>query len=145
MPSTKNVLIVVALVTAVIAFIGLFLRNLMGKPVRGTLRAPQGKNHVDVTVSDDKPLRPFKYSQVFEVAVVAKTADQVAVAYKDKPVGVADPSNPYTRVLHKLLDRHPSVVVSAVIMSIDDKGRPLMQLCLPDAGWFKRALKPYGE
>ena len=145
MTSPKQALLVVALVAAVIAFIGLFLRNLMGKPVRGTLRAPQGKNQVDVAVRNDKPLRPFKYSQVFEVAVLAEAAEQVIVAYKDQPVGIADPSNPYTQVLQKLLDRQPNVVVSAVIMSIDDKGRPLMRLCLPEASWFKRALDQHRE
>lgn len=142
MLSNKLVLLAVAMVAAVTVIIGLFLRNVMGKPVRGVLHVPQGKTRVGIGVLNDKPLRPFKYGQVFEVTVLAETeaCAMGTLEYRGTPVGVADASSSYVQALDKLARENRRVLVSAVIATIDGEGRPVIELELPSTSWFKRAL-----
>ena len=147
-----RVLLAVALI-GIVAFFGFgILQSWLGKPLRGTLSIPQGKNRLDITLCDDQPLRPFKYDQVFDVIVLPGThtapsappsgapSEYGALAYKGTLIGFADDANSYGRYLTELADTYPTVKASAVVIGLDPQGKPLMQLNLPGAKWFVKAL-----
>ena len=122
------------------------------KPVRGTLRVPQGKARVKLTVCDDRPLRPFKYGQVFDATFLAgeqgatcvSTGERRtgigAIAYRGTTLGFADASSARVQVLAELARRNHKVVVPVVVSGLDVEGNPVIELLLPGAAWFQRAV-----
>lgn len=148
----KGVVFVV-LIAAVVGIAFSFLRTLMGKSTRGVLHVPQGKNIVPVIVCQEKPLKPFKFSQAFDVVFIANPttitnqytgevlSGPCAIEYRNKPVGFMDHSSRYVHVLSKLGRKNKKLVVSAMVQATDEDGRPIMHLRLPDDKWFLRALK----
>jgi hypothetical protein len=136
-PTEQHVLIALALIAVVGIFIAVFLRSWLGRAVRGTLHVPQGKDRVSVEVSVGQSAVRFKYGQVFEVAI----DEAGVVTHKGKEIGSTDVSNPYVRLLSKLAERYQRVEVSALVVNFDESGKPVIELEMPDAGWFKRAVK----
>ena len=131
------------------------LKSVLGKPVRGILHVPHGKNRIAVDVFDNGCLRPFKYGQVFEASfdsnertMTSSDTGEVrtsvaALLYRGKPFGFVDAANSYTKVLMQLAAKYPQLVVPAVVSTLDAEGRPVIDILLPDAKWFHRAL--YGQ
>ncbi|MDO4539045.1 MAG: hypothetical protein Q4B54_12850, partial [Coriobacteriales bacterium] len=112
----KAILLVV-LVVVVGAMMVTYVKNFLGKSVRGALHVPQGKNRVHADVLDSQPLKPYKYSQVFEVQVSAEERtikDEIsgqsltstgALIYKNAPIGFIDPTTSHAIALAKLADK----------------------------------------
>ncbi len=146
-------IVLVVFTIAVGAFIFSYIKNYMGKAVRGVLHIPQGKNQLEVDVFNDESLKPYKFAQVFEVQVLAdeqtmsdeRTGETHtgtgALSYKNKPFGFTDASSNYTKALAILAHKHKKVFARAVITSTNSEGRPIVQLELPDEYWFAKALK----
>ncbi|MDO4798124.1 MAG: hypothetical protein Q4A01_08925 [Coriobacteriales bacterium] len=151
---TYEIRIVVAvLAIAVLAIMaGNYLRSFTGNPVRGVMRVPQGKVRVPVVVCDGNPLKPYKFNQVFEVAVAAgqTTLENIytgteqsgvgVLEFKGTPVGFADGTDLYDKALDRLAGKHKRVTAQAVLVGTDNDERPIMQLLLPPAQWFAKAL-----
>lgn len=135
---------VVAVVVGVIVLAISFLKSIIGKASRGVLHVPQGKDRLDVSVRDDVGLRSFRYGQTFEVHFVPSEAEGgiATISYKNKPVGLICNTTTHSLALLKLAEKHPKVMVQAVVAGLDSNGRPLMQVMLPNDAWFKRALSP---
>lgn len=155
MDSTRLIIFTSVVVAALVAFIMVYVPNWLGKPVRGTLRVPQGKNRVKVSMFDDAPLRPFKYGQVFEASFSpveqeltsiysGETQTGVGTLYfRGKPFGFADQDDQYTEVLAKLAEISDKIIVQTVVTSLDNDNRPVVELCLPNPTWFAHAFKAY--
>jgi hypothetical protein len=142
--------VLVLIVLAIVA--GNYVRSYTGNPVRGVLRVPQGKERVPVVACDGGPLKPYKYNQVFEVAVAAgnttivdaytgaQTSGVGALEFKGEPIGFVDGSEKFDRALDRLASKHKRVTAQAVLVGLESDGRPIMQLLLPSAQWFAKAL-----
>ncbi len=145
--------VVAIAVLGIIAF--RYVKSVMGYTVRGVMRAPQGKNAVDIFVCDNEVLKPYKFSQVFEVSAVPGTQPAIdriagnerrgggAIAYKGTTFGFADTSSRSVEALMKLAGTHEKVFASAVMYGVDNDGRPIVKLLLPDEMWFVKALTPH--
>ncbi len=156
---SPEVLAIVGIVIGIILvlFIISLVKSYFGKPVRGVLRVPQGKERVEVILCDDTVLRPFKYGQVLDVQVLPgkhtirntrkgkRYTGRAALAYKNTPIGFADSSSRYVQALAKLADEHKKTMVGMAVISIDEQGEPIAEVYLPDASWFKRAWKSATE
>lgn len=148
----KGIVFGVLLVALAVVVI-MFIRNVMGKSTRGVLHVPQGKTIVPVVVCQQNSLKSIKYSQVFDVDLIAEpttitneyTGEELsgtcAIEYRNKPVGFMDQSSRYVGVLSKLGQNNRKLVVSAMLLAADEDGRPIMHVRLPDDKWFLRALK----
>ena len=147
----KVILLIVLTIAVSIFAIGI-LQSWLGKPFRGTLRVPQGKSSLDVIVCDDKPLRPFKYDQVFDVTVVpgeqiitnstthAPQTGYGALSHRGTLFGFVDDANQYGHHLSDLAQAYTKVTVCATVIGIDSDGRPLVRLKFPGTSWFAKAL-----
>ena len=135
-----KIAIVIALVVAVGALFVAYFKGFMGKPVRGVLRVPQGRNRVPVVVQDDAVLRPFRFGQAFEAKATSQ-GQALAISLGGATIGYADEASAYVRVLLGLAERHKGLVVSTVVTSLDENRRPVVNLLLPNDKWFARAMK----
>lgn len=152
MTDTMRALFIVLVIVLVAGFMTGYLKSVFGKPVRGIMRVPQGKNRMPIDVFDDSPLRPYKYGQVFEATFEpdeltltnAETGEKRtstgAILFRGRPLGFADGANAFTAALMHLSEKYQKVTVSAVISTLDPEGRPVIELVLPNAKWFSRAL-----
>ncbi len=137
----KGVFIFIAIfVVGFLAFS--YVKGFMGKPMRRKLKVPLGREVVTVHVVDGACLKPYKFSQAFDAETELEPNGEVGLLYRGKKFGIADPSSDYSKVLAKLVEKNDKVVVQAMVVSMDGDGNPLVQIMLPDAGWFRRAFKP---
>ena len=148
-----RVVISVLVIVALVVFLVSYLKSMMGKPFGKTLRVPRGKTSVKVDVFDDRPMRPFRYGQAFDVVLTlpkqtltsmytgeTRTSAGV-ISFKGTPVGFMCDTNSFTQTLMKLAEKYPKVIVQAAVMGTDADDRPIMELQLPDTKWFLKALK----
>jgi hypothetical protein len=142
MASDRLILIALGLILVAGICVFLFARSVLGKSVRGVLHVPQGRTRVDVKT--DPNVRPtmFTYAQTFEANYARDERGQGVLVYSGKTIGSVSASEPRVRALNKLTDKHKHVAVSVAVASFDAAGLPILQLALPDDGWFRRALKP---
>lgn len=151
MLAVRAVFILVVLV-ALALFLASFLKSVMGKPLGKTLSVPRGKTSMKVDVCDDGPMRPFRYGQVFDVLLTpAEKAPAGAqgqepqvgtdVTYKGVKVGFVDASSSYGQALMALAAGYPKVLAQAAVMGTEADGRADLELMLPNAKWFAKALK----
>ena len=157
MMSDVKVIIAVAIITVLVIAAILYIRGVLGRPTRGVLHVPQGRNIVPVIVCQDAHLRPFKYDQTFDAVVVAgdtyiqnaytgrRQTGECAIAFKNKPIGFVDSTDSFVLVLSKLANTYKKVTVKAVIISMNSNGQAVLELKLPDEKWFLRALKNTAE
>ncbi|MDO4537745.1 MAG: hypothetical protein Q4B54_06245 [Coriobacteriales bacterium] len=148
-----KVVLGILVVVAVLAFAVSFLKSSMGKPFAGTLNVPKGKQSVGVDLFDDGPLKPIRYSLALDVNISAQEAtltssftgeqrtDTGVVSRGNKPIGFVDISTSYARALMALAQKYPKLVVQAAVMGTDANDRPRLELLLPEAKWFKKALE----
>ena len=137
----KGIFIFIALF--VVGFLAIsYVKGFLGKPMRRKLKVPLGREIVAVQVVDGACLKPYKFSQAFEAETELEADGEVGLLFRGKLFGIADPSNDYSKVLAKLMGVNDKVVVQAMVLSMDGDGNPLVQIMLPDAGWFRRAIKP---
>jgi hypothetical protein len=155
MDSTAIRVVFGVVAVAVVGFIAYrYLKSLMGYSINGMMRAPQGKNEVDVFVCDNEVLKPYKFGQVFEVSAVSGVQSAIdriaggerrgegAIAFKGKTFGFADSSERYIKALMKLADTNEKVLASPVMYGLENDGRPIVKLLLPHESWFVKALTP---
>lgn len=144
-----SILVIVALVAVLVSY----LKSMMGKPVGKTLHVPRGKTSVKVDVFDDRPMRPFRYGQAFDVTLTLSEqtltsiytgetrTDAGVISFKGTSVGFMSDTNSYTQTLMKLAINYPKVIVQAAVMGTDADDRPIIELQLPEAKWFIKALE----
>lgn len=148
-----RVVISVLVIVALVVFVVSYLKSVMGKPFGKTLRVPRGKTGAKVDVFDDRPMRPFRYGQAFDVVLTlpeqtltsiytgeARTGSG-AVSFKGTPVGFMSDTDSFTHTLMKLAEKYPKIVVQAAVMGMDADERPIIELQLPDTKWFLKALE----
>jgi hypothetical protein len=128
-----------------------YFKSTLGKPQMGVLKVPLGRDLVSVAVYQSSCLKPYKYDQTFDAVVLPgvhalkdefdgrRQSGEGAISYKGTILGFADTTDSSVLALVKLAGAYKKVVVQAVILSIDHDGRPIIQLKLPNASWFKRA------
>lgn len=148
-----RIVFAIVVIVAVGVFLVSYLKSVMGKPFGKTLNVPRGDVRVGVEVFDDRPLRPFRYSQAFDVVLTLpeqtltsiytgeSRAGTGVISFKGDPVGFMDTSSSFAQTLMKLAEKHPKVIVQMAVMGTDANDRPDVELLLPEAKWFVKALE----